>query len=118
MLPAFLVPETTAHASGESAPLELNRERPDALLVTLGITHVVEQEALLVSIYGSADAVAWDAKPLALFPQKFYTGVSTIVLDLIAQPHVSFLRAQWKTARWGRGDKTPTFTFYVFIEPA
>jgi hypothetical protein len=118
MLPAFLVPETTTHANGEGAPVELNRERPDALLVTLGITHAVEQEGVLVSIFGSADGIAWDASPLGAFPQKFYTSVSTIVLDLAAQPHVLFLRAQWKLVRWGRGDKTPSFTFYVFAEPA
>jgi hypothetical protein len=118
MLPAFLVPETVVHANGESAPLELNAERPDAVLVTLGITRVVEQEGILVSIYGSGDGVSWDAAPLGAFPQKFYTGVSTIVLDLTAHPHVSFLRAQWKVVRWGRGDKTPSFTFYLFVEPA
>ena len=118
MLPAFLVSETAAHANGESAPLEISGEsRPHTLLVTLGITDVVEQEALLVSLHGSADGSAWDAPPLAVFPQKFYTGVSSIMLDLAAHPEVSFLRARWKTARWGRGDKTPNFTFYVFVEP-
>ena len=118
MSPAFLVPETIAHANGESLPLDLNGARPDALLVTLGITHVIEQEGLLVSIYGSADGATWEAVPLGVFPQKFYPGISTIVLDLTVHRHVLFLRAQWKTVRWGRGDKTPSFTFYVFVEPA
>jgi hypothetical protein len=117
MLPAFLVSDTTVHANGESAPVEINGEsRPGTLLVTLGITGVVEQEALLVSLHGSADGTAWDAPPLAIFPQKFYTGVSSIMLDLAAHPEISFLRAQWKVARWGRGDKTPSFRFYVFVE--
>lgn len=118
MIPAFLVPETITHAHGEGLAVDLNGARPDALLVTLGITHVIEQEGLLVSLYGSADGVTWDAAPLGVFPQKFYTGVSTIVLDLTAHPHVAFLRAQWKAVRWGRGDKTPSFTFYVFAESA
>jgi hypothetical protein len=119
MLPAFLVPEGVIHANGESAPVELNGvSGPDAILVTLGITHVVEQEALTVSIFGSTDGAAWGAAPLAIFPQKFYTGVSTLVIDLTEHPQVSFLRAQWKVVRWGRGDKTPSFTMYVFVEPA
>jgi hypothetical protein len=119
MLPAFVVSETTVQANGESAPVEIGREsRPNALLVTLGITHVVEQEALLVSLHGSPDGTAWNTPPLAIFPQKFYTGVSSIMVDLAGHPDVSFLRAQWKVARWGRGDKTPNFRFYVFAEPA
>jgi len=118
MLPAFLVPETITQANGEGVPVGLNGGAPGALLVTLGITHVVEQETLLVSIYGSADGVAWDPTPLGVFPQKFYAGISTIILDLTAHPRVTFVRAQWKVARWGRGDKTPSFTFYVFVEPA
>src|SRR6185437_4799123 len=118
MNPAFLIPETITHANGESLPMDLNGARPDALLVTLGITHVIEQEGLLVSLHGSSDGVTWDAAPLGVFPQKFYTGISTIVLDLTVHPQVAFLRAQWKAVRWGRGDKIPNFTFYVFVEPA
>lgn len=119
MLPDFLLSETTIHANGESTPFEIGREsRPETLLVTMGITHVVEQEALLISLHGSPDGTAWDGPPLAIFPQKFYTGVSSIMLDLTAHPEVSFLRAQWKVSRWGRGDKTPSFRFYLFVEPA
>jgi hypothetical protein len=57
MNPAFLVPETITHGNGESLPLGLNGARPDALLVTVGITHVIEQEGLLVSLHGSANGV-------------------------------------------------------------
>jgi hypothetical protein len=117
MEPAFLVPETTIHANGESPAIELPTPPPDSLLVTLGLTKVVEQEALLVSIQGSSDGLTWGAAPLAFFPQKFYTGVSAVLLDLRRHPDIRFIRAQWKASRWGRGDKTPSFTFYVFIEP-
>jgi hypothetical protein len=85
-------------------------------MITLGITHVVEQEVLMVSIQGSADGSNW-MPALASFPQKFYTGVASVLLDLSKHPDVRFLRAVWKTQRWGRGDKTPAFTFYVFAEP-
>jgi hypothetical protein len=118
MLPAFLLPETVVHANGEGAPLALNGSRPGALLVTLGITHVVEQEGVLVSIQGSADGTTWDATPLGVFPQKFYPGVSSLMVDMTGRAPLSFLRAQWKVVRWGRGEKTPSFTLYVFVEPA
>lgn len=118
MLPQFLVPETMIHANGQGDSIAVADGHPAAVLVTLGITEVVEQEGIIVSVYGSFDGAAWDTAPLASFPQKFYTGVSTIVLDLAAHPGVQYLRAQWKTVRWGRGDKTPSFRFYVFAEAA
>jgi hypothetical protein len=116
----FLVPETTVHANGESSPLVVTAvsDNPAAsVLITLGITKVVEQEALTFSIHGSPDGTTWGAAPLAALPQKFYTGVSSVVLDLAKHPEARYIRAQWKVARWGRGDKTPSFTFYVFAEP-
>ncbi len=112
---AFLVPEQTVHANGESQSAEVSDAR--TLLVTLGITGVVEQEFLLVALQGSKDASDWSAAPLLSFPQKFYTGVSSILLNLEANPDVKYIRAQWKIKRWGRGDQTPSFTFYLFIEP-
>ena len=115
MLPAFLVPETTVHENGAGPVLEI-RDTRDAILLTMGIERVVEQESLLVGIYGSADGITWDTAPLIEFPQKFYTGTSAVVLDTAAYPEVRFIRAQWKTTRWGRGSKTPTFQFYIFAE--
>jgi hypothetical protein len=116
MSPAFLVPESTVHSNGEGQPFELSADRPAILLVTLGITGTVEQEALLVSLHGSADGVDWSPAPLAFFPQKFYKGVSSVAVNLEAHPDIRFLRAQWKVSRWGRGDKTPSFTWYLFAE--
>jgi hypothetical protein len=118
MEPVFLVAETITHANGESAPFAISLPRPDALMITLGITKIVEQEALQLAIDGSSDGTAWSTVPLATFPQKFYTGVSTLIIDLKRHPEVSYLRAHWKVVRWGRGDKTPSFTFYVFAEPS
>lgn len=116
MQPVFLVPEATVHANGEGAAAPLPSPRPDALLVTQGITSVIEQEYLAVTIDGSADGAAW--APLTAFPQKFYPGVAAMMVDLKAHPEVAYIRAHWKVARWGRGDKIPCFRFYVFAEPA
>jgi hypothetical protein len=116
MEPVFLVPETTVHANGEGAAIQLPSPKPDALMVTQGITAVIEQQYLTVTIDGSADGATW--VPLITFPQKFYVGVTAMLVDLKAHPDTTHIRAHWKAVRWGRGEKTPSFTFYVFAEPA
>jgi hypothetical protein len=116
MVPAFLVPELTVVANGESPALDVSGIS-EPLLLTLGIEHVVEQESLLLGIHGSVDGTAWAPNSLVEFPQKFYRGLSAVVLDLAAHADVRFVRAQWKLNRWGRGDKTPEFRFYLFAEP-
>jgi hypothetical protein len=112
----FLVPETQAEKDGSGEPLDVGAAAGGPLALTLGITKIVEQESLDVSIWGSADGKEWGAKPLAAFPQKFYQGVYTILLDLAAHPEVRFLQARWKLARWGVGHTQPVFSFYVFAE--
>ena len=116
MLPNFLFPETTVEQSGSGEAFEIGGGN-DLLLLTLGIGEVVEQESLDVQIMGSADGEEWPAQPLRSFPQKFYRGVSQILLDLSAAPEVKHLRVDYRTARWGVGFKTPKFKFYVFAEP-
>jgi hypothetical protein len=117
VLPAFLIPETTIHENGTGDALDLD-EDATAILVTLGITQTVEQESLLMSLHGSLDGTEWGATPLVSFPQKFYDGVSSVLLDRAELSPFRYLRAQWKTNRWGRGSKTPTFRVYVFAERA
>jgi hypothetical protein len=84
--------------------------------VTLGITRIIEQESLDVSIWGSADGVTWGARPLATFPQKFYCGTYQILLDLSDRSDAKFLRAKWQASRWGKGDPKPLFTVYMFVQ--
>jgi hypothetical protein len=117
MLDAYLVPEkTTVTAKGDGAPVDVSAAAGSTLLATLHITHIVEQEALDVSLWGSADGTAWDPKSLAAFPQKFYVGQHPLLLDLSAHPDVKFLRAHWEVNRWGRGSETPTFEFHVTLK--
>ena len=111
----FLVPEktvATAEADGPVLSLEL---AGGVYLLTLSITRIIEQESLDLSIYGSTEGATWDAKPLAAFPQKFYSGESPLLLDLTAHPEVKFIRAHWKVARWGRGSEPPMFEFHVTL---
>lgn len=116
LLPNFLVPEGVQRADGESDAFDLGDLKGGLLLLTLGITRIIEQESLDVSIWGSADGANWGEKPLAAFPQKFYCGTYTIVLDLSKHPEAGFLKAKWKIARWGRGDPKPLFGFYLYAE--
>jgi hypothetical protein len=117
MLPAFLVPETVVEEAGASAAVAVEGAN-GLLLFTLGVLEVVEQETLLLGIYGSVDGESWDQHPAVEFPEKFYTGVSAVLLDLAEHSGLRFVRAQWKLNRWGRGDKKPWFRFYLFVEAA
>jgi hypothetical protein len=116
VLPNFLVPDQEVSKDGEGPPLPLDGDAAGTLQITLGITQVIEQESIDVQIFGSADGTQWTAKPVLSFPQKFYTGLSTLMLDLSKFPGTQHLRASWKVNRWGRGDLTPMFRFFVAAE--
>src|SRR5437762_2804154 len=64
MYEAFLVPEITVEANGESAPLTLGAAAGKPVLLTLAITGIVEQESLDASIFGSANGTEWAPAPL------------------------------------------------------
>ena len=113
---AFLVPEITIEAAGESAPVEAGAAAGKPVLLTLAITRIVEQEALDVSIWGSADGTEWGTQPLAVFPQKFYQGIHQLLLDLGKHPEVRFLKVKWAVNRWGVGSTTPRFSFLIKLQ--
>ena len=116
MLEAFLVPEkTVVNAKGDGPALDVGQAEGRVFLLTLAITNIVEQESLDVAIYASADGAAWDAKPVAAFPQKFYREQSVLLLDLTAHPDVKLVRAHWDVARWGRGTEAVLFEFGVTL---
>lgn len=109
MFDAFLVPEKTiVAAKGDSQPLDVSAAANPVFLLTLSITAVIEQESLEVSLFTSADGTAWDTKPVASFPQRFYIGSYPLLVDLSAGG-AKFVRAHWEVNRWGRGVTTPRF---------
>jgi hypothetical protein len=111
-----LVPEkTVVNAKGDGPALNLAGAASRVFLLTLDITNIIEQEALDVSIYGSADGATWGAKPLTAFPQKFYRGQHPLLLDLTGHAEAKFIRAHWEVNRWGRGTETPMFEFHLTI---
>ena len=116
MLPEFLLPETTIREAGTGPTMALGEQTGEVLILTLGITRIIEQESLDLSIWGSVDGTNWGAKPLVTFPQKFYCGTYQIVVDLSAHPDVQYLRAKWQANRWGKGDPKPLFGVYLFAQ--
>ena len=116
MLPSFLVPEAVVREDGEGPEIGLGSSQGRLLLLTLGITRIMEQESLDVSIWGSPDNVSWGNKPLASFPQKFYCGAYQLLVDLSGRPDVQYLRARYKVNRWGHGEPKPLFGIYLFAQ--
>jgi len=116
MLPAFLLPETTIREAGTGEAMDVAEFAGSVLLLTLGITRIIEQQSLDVSIWGSADGKEWGAKPLISFPQKFYCGTYQILLDLAPHAEVRYIRPKWQVARWGKGDPKPLFGIYLFVQ--
>jgi hypothetical protein len=111
MLPQFLLPETIARQDGTGAEVACDQS---VVQLTLGITRIIAQESLEVSVWGSADGSYW--RNLVKFPPKFYCGVYSLVLDLTGRPDVRYVRAQWKMTRWIRDNCPPMFGFYVRAE--
>ena len=103
---------------GKGPECDLGDSQGKLLMLTLGITRIIEQESLDVSILGSPDKNDWGQKPLISFPQKFYCGSYQVLLDLSGRPDIKYLRVQWKANRWGRGADKPLFGFYLFAQEA
>ena len=116
MLPDFLFPEQAVTQDGQGPPVEI-AVGAGLVEITLGITAIKEQQSLEAAIYGSADGETWTPKPVLAFPQKFYTGVAALMLDLSAHPGLRFLRVAYKMTRWGHWKDGPMFRFYLFAQP-
>lgn len=113
MLDAFLVPANTiVTAKGDGEALDISGAASRIFLLTLSITSIVEQEAIDLSLFTSADGTAWETKPAASLPQKFYPGEYPLLADLSAS-NAQFVRAHWEVNRWGRGSTTPKFEISV-----
>jgi len=117
MIDTVLVPtKTVVNAKGDSPAIDISAAGHGIFLATLDITDIIEQESLEIGIFGSPDGTAWDPKPIATFPQKFYRGQTPFLVDLSSHPNVKFIRAHWDVARWGRGSETPMFEFGLSLK--
>jgi hypothetical protein len=118
MLASFLLPETVARQDGTGPEVDLDHASGKQVLLTLGITRTIEMESLDVEVWGSCDKSNWGEKPILRFPQKFYCGTYSMLLNLSKRPELKYLRVHFKLNRWGRGDSPPLFGFYVFAQEA
>jgi hypothetical protein len=98
---------------GTGPAIDLGRDHADLLVISMGINHVIENERLTISIWGSMDGNDWGDTPLVSFPPKAYCGIYSTFLNLAAHPHVRCLRATWNMVRWGQRQGTPLFGFYA-----
>jgi len=115
MLPEFVIPEITVRECGESSAFTIEEHGQAGLVLTLGITHAMEQECFDLDILESVDGKVWSTKPLASFRNKFYCGTYQQVLG---REHGRFLKAVWRVSRWGRQEARPFFRFYLFAQEA
>jgi hypothetical protein len=113
-----LLPEFVTRQDGMGPAIELPETEQEAgakpLMLTLGITRIVEREILDVSVWGSPDGRLWNQ--VASFPRKFYCGTYSIVVDLRRHPGVRYLRAQWHMGMWDMQEPKPLFGFYLHAE--
>jgi len=116
MLPTLLLPESIARADGTGPEFELGSKKGKLLVLTLGITRIIEQESLEVLVWGSPDGENWGLRPLTTFPPKYYCGIYSVLLNLAPKQDVRYLRVAWKMSRWSKGTTMPMFGFYVYAE--
>lgn len=109
-------PETKVETPGAGPAFKLVDLAGKPILIVLRITDIIEQESILVSVWGSQDGQEWAAKPLFLFPERFYCGATPAALDLSKRPEIKFLQARWAVNRWGRGYPRPRFGFSIDIQ--
>jgi hypothetical protein len=111
MTPIFVLPETVVREDGRSAEIALEASTGRVLMLTLGITRVLERETLEVSIHASREGSAWQR--LAAFPKKSYCGTYSLLVDLSSKPEMRYLRIHWNVSRWDDAVQKPVFAFFV-----
>jgi hypothetical protein len=113
MFSKILLPESVTREDGAGPEIQLERGGKN-LLLTLGITRILEKEILDVSVWGSADGRHW--RQIAAFPRKFYCGTYSMVVDLSRHSEIRYLRAQWTMGTWDMQEPKPLFGFYLHAE--
>jgi len=111
MTPLFVLPETVVREDGQSPEIALEASQGRVLMLTLGITRVLERETLEVAVHGSCDGSTWQR--LAAFPKKSYCGTYSLLMDLTSHAQLRFLRIHWTMQRWDNATQKPVFAFSV-----
>ncbi|MFZ1974930.1 MAG: hypothetical protein WAU89_18940 [Candidatus Acidiferrales bacterium] len=111
----LIPPSTRLTSNGDGEALNIDASQTRTFLCSMDITEQIEQEALDISIWGSADGQDWGKMPLLKMPQRFYRGDTRQVLDLTMKPEIRFLRAKWDLTRWGRVAPHPMFVLGCYL---
>ena len=69
--------------------MDLGQNRGETLILTFGITRIIEQESIDLSIWGSADGTDWGAKPLKKLSEDEAVSIALRALDTAAESDTS-----------------------------
>jgi hypothetical protein len=117
MLPQYLMPECQVGADGTGPQIEIIEHRGKLLVLTLGISGIVQGVGIIVSVHGSSDQLDWGTAPLVSFSQKYYCGLYSVLLNLTKYPDVQYLRAQWRIQCWAKTETTtPMLEFHLLAD--
>jgi len=113
-----LLQESLFHVDGVSPSIDVSRVAGKLFVLTLGITRILEQQNLEVSIWASPDGSSWGTEPLTSFPPKSYCGLYSVLLNLAQKPPVRYVRVQWKMNRWSKSPENTSLlcAFYLDAE--
>lgn len=110
----LILKETLVDANGAGPVFQLGGQRGKLLILTLGITSIIERDSILISVWGSVDGKDWGLTPVASFTPKYYCGFYSTQLNLAMRPEVRYLRVHWYVKRWKSNEVlSPVCGFYV-----
>jgi hypothetical protein len=111
-----LLQESLFHVDGVSPSIDVSRVAGKLFVLTLGITRILEQQNLEVSIWASPDGTCWGTEPLTSVPPKSYCGLYSVLLNLARKPPVRYLRVQWKMNRWSKSRDNSSLLCAFYLE--
>lgn len=113
-----LLKESLFQIDGVSPAIDVSRISGKLFVVTMGVTRILEQENLEVSMWTSSDGTDWGTKPRAAFPPKSYCGLYSVLLNLSGKPPARYVRVQWKMNRWSKAAASVPLlsAFYLELE--
>ena len=111
-----LMEETPVREAGQGPVFDAAPFDGHSVVLTLGITHAVEQETIELDLLASDDGKNWMPRPVVSFTAKSWCGTYQAVLPAAEFGAQRFLRPAWRVSRWARGGGNPFFRIYLFGE--
>ena|SRR5947209_6321580 len=105
----ILIPERVVRGNGVGPAVPVRAFAGKSTVLTLGITRAIPYEGVEVSIWGSADGEDWGTSALFTYPQKFYCGLYSTLLNLEHRPDLKYVRVHWTIQKWAARETPPLF---------